>query len=63
MMNTDRIVIWKGMLEWVEMTMNTNDAQKQTWQVPCQVSATAKDGEPEVYVVFEIPLFFNTSTD
>lgn len=35
------------MLEWVEKN-KASDAQKQTWQVPCQVSAIVKDGEPEV---------------
>ncbi|XP_016839011.1 mediator of RNA polymerase II transcription subunit 25 isoform X4 [Nasonia vitripennis] len=48
MMNGDRTVIWKGMLEWVEKSKQPVDAQKQTWQVPCQVSSGAKDGEPEV---------------
>lgn len=49
MVNADRTVIWKGMLEWVEKTKTTSDPQtKQTWQVPCSVAATVKDGEAEV---------------
>lgn len=47
MLNTDRTAIWKGLLEWVEKT-KTSDQTKQTCQVPCQVAATVKDGEPEV---------------
>ncbi|KAJ8683500.1 hypothetical protein QAD02_019292 [Eretmocerus hayati] len=46
--NQERTTIWKGMLEWVEKSKTTNDAHKQTWQVPCQVSVASKDGEPEV---------------
>ncbi|XP_058806988.1 mediator of RNA polymerase II transcription subunit 25-like isoform X3 [Phymastichus coffea] len=46
--NVERTVIWKGMLEWVEKNKAPGDGQKQTWQVPCQVSAIVKDGEPEV---------------
>ena len=48
MVNADRTVIWKGMLEWMEKNKGSNEAQKQTWQVPCQVSSTTKDGDPEV---------------
>lgn len=48
MSNGDRTVIWKGLLEWVEKNKTSDNQTKQTWQVPCQVAATVKDGEPEV---------------
>jgi mediator of RNA polymerase II transcription subunit 25 len=39
--------IWTGVLEWIEKP-NKNDQTKVTRQVPCQVTATVKDGEPEM---------------
>ena len=48
MLSNERTIIWKGTLEWTEKSKNANDAQKQTWQVPCSVSSAVKDGETEV---------------
>ncbi|XP_011632716.1 mediator of RNA polymerase II transcription subunit 25-like isoform X2 [Pogonomyrmex barbatus] len=44
----ERQNIWQGIVEWIEKAKNPTDAQKQTRHVPCQVSANAKDGEPEL---------------
>ncbi|XP_008546945.1 mediator of RNA polymerase II transcription subunit 25 [Microplitis demolitor] len=44
----ERPPIWQGVLEWLEKAKNPTDSQKQTRQVPCQVSANAKDNEPEL---------------
>ncbi|XP_012287300.1 mediator of RNA polymerase II transcription subunit 25 [Orussus abietinus] len=45
---TSRQTIWQGILEWIEKPKSPVDALKQTRQVPCQVSASSKDGEPEL---------------
>lgn len=39
--NTNRI--WSGTLEWYEK--NTNSFEKQTFQIPCEISPTTTDGE------------------
>lgn len=44
----ERHTIWHGSLEWIEKPKNPSDPQKVTKHVPCQVSATSKDGEPEL---------------
>ncbi|KAL0125266.1 hypothetical protein PUN28_004503 [Cardiocondyla obscurior] len=44
----ERQNIWQGIVEWIEKAKNPTDAQKQTRHVPCQVSANAKDGDPEL---------------
>ncbi|KMQ96743.1 mediator of rna polymerase ii transcription subunit 25 [Lasius niger] len=44
----ERQTIWQGIVEWIEKAKNPTDAQKQTRHVPCQVSANAKDGDPEL---------------
>ncbi|XP_044583269.1 mediator of RNA polymerase II transcription subunit 25-like isoform X1 [Cotesia glomerata] len=44
----ERPPIWQGVLEWLEKAKNPTDTLKQTRQVPCQVSANAKDGEIEL---------------
>lgn len=44
----ERHTIWQGVLEWIEKGKNPNDNQKVTKQVPCQVSSTPKEGEPDL---------------
>lgn len=44
----ERHTIWQGLLEWLEKAKTQSDTPKQTRQVPCQVSANSKDGEPEL---------------
>ncbi|XP_039302221.1 uncharacterized protein LOC105199140 isoform X2 [Solenopsis invicta] len=44
----ERQNIWQGIVEWIEKAKNPTDAQKQTRHIPCQVSANAKDGDPEL---------------
>ncbi|XP_018326759.1 mediator of RNA polymerase II transcription subunit 25 isoform X2 [Agrilus planipennis] len=44
----ERHTIWQGLLEWLEKPKNSSETQKITRQVPCQVSASSKDGEPEL---------------
>ncbi|KAK6625888.1 hypothetical protein RUM43_006187 [Polyplax serrata] len=44
----ERRTIWQGVLEWIEKGKTPNDNQKVTKQVPCQVSSTPKDGEPDL---------------
>jgi mediator of RNA polymerase II transcription subunit 25 len=44
----ERHTIWQGVLEWLEKAKNPNDNQKITKQVPCQVSSTPKEGEPDL---------------
>ena len=44
----ERHTIWAGMLEWIEKGKNPNDNQKITKQVPCQISAALKEGEPDL---------------
>ncbi|XP_050304087.1 mediator of RNA polymerase II transcription subunit 25-like isoform X1 [Anthonomus grandis grandis] len=44
----ERHTIWHGVLEWIEKPKNPTDQQKVTKHVPCQVSSTCKDGEPEM---------------
>ncbi|KAI4492167.1 hypothetical protein M0802_009973 [Mischocyttarus mexicanus] len=44
----ERHTIWQGVVEWIEKTKNSADAQKQTRHIPCQVSANSKDGDPEL---------------
>ncbi|XP_011297129.1 mediator of RNA polymerase II transcription subunit 25 isoform X2 [Fopius arisanus] len=46
----ERPMIWQGILEWLEKPKNPSSIQQQTRQVPCQVSATVKEGEPELKV-------------
>lgn len=48
--------IWTGVLEWVEKAKN-NSADKIPHQVPCYV--TAKEGDPEMYVISSMDLLFN----
>ncbi|KAF7285039.1 mediator of RNA polymerase II transcription subunit 25-like isoform X2 [Rhynchophorus ferrugineus] len=48
MSGRERHTIWQGVLEWIEKPKNPTDQQKVTRQVPCQVSANSKDGEPEM---------------
>lgn len=43
-----RTYIWQGILEWIEKGKGPTDTQKTTRQVPCQVSASCRDGEPEL---------------
>uniref|UniRef100_T1HXT8 Mediator of RNA polymerase II transcription subunit 25 n=1 Tax=Rhodnius prolixus TaxID=13249 RepID=T1HXT8_RHOPR len=43
----DRITIWQGILEYIDKKHPT-DSQKLTRHVPCSVSTTARDGEPEL---------------
>lgn len=45
--NAQRQRIWSGTVEWMEKT-NKNDQTKITRQAPFQVTATVKDGEPEI---------------
>lgn len=44
----ERHTIWQGVLEWIEKGKNPNDNQKVTKHVPCQVSSTPKEGEPDL---------------
>lgn len=44
----ERHTIWQGLLEWIDKHKNSQEPQKLTKQVPCQVSANSKDGEPEL---------------
>ncbi|XP_030748029.1 mediator of RNA polymerase II transcription subunit 25-like isoform X2 [Sitophilus oryzae] len=44
----ERHTIWQGVLEWIEKPKNPTDQQKVTRHVPCQVSSSSKDGEPEM---------------
>lgn len=46
--STDKVIIWQGIVEWIEKNKNPNDNQKHTRCVPCQVSASVKDGEPDM---------------
>lgn len=43
-----RQTIWTGTLEWIEKSKPLNEIPKITRNVPCIVSATVKNGEPEL---------------
>lgn len=47
-MQRERQNIWQGVVEWIEKAKTPTDAQKTTRHLPCQVSANAKDGDPEL---------------
>ncbi|CAB3368894.1 Hypothetical predicted protein [Cloeon dipterum] len=40
-------IIWSGLLEWMENYRNPDD-QRTSRSLPCQVSASTEDGEPEL---------------
>lgn len=43
-----RHTIWTGTLEWIEKSKPLTDIPKITRNVPCTVSASIKNGEPEL---------------
>ncbi|XP_075985529.1 mediator of RNA polymerase II transcription subunit 25-like isoform X2 [Anticarsia gemmatalis] len=45
-----RSYIWSGVIEWMEKGKTPGDQQKTTKHLPCQVSASTKDIEPELKV-------------
>ncbi|XP_026727724.1 mediator of RNA polymerase II transcription subunit 25-like [Trichoplusia ni] len=45
-----RSYIWSGVIEWMEKGKAPGDQQKTTKHLPCQVSASTKDIEPELKV-------------
>ncbi|XP_047035547.1 mediator of RNA polymerase II transcription subunit 25-like isoform X3 [Helicoverpa zea] len=45
-----RSYIWSGVIEWMEKGKQPGDQQKTTKHLPCQVSASTKDIEPELKV-------------